>query len=187
MRVGGLFPASSALTKQDSKMKLYIANCSKQDHTFTYMLPENPRPFLREIKAGCQVEFDGDSDMLNAIVNQHSVYGLQNVKKIERGFGGLCYQFDKVISIDAIKSGFTQNEQEMIERSQKQKEITAAAADHLLATKAQEFGITQSHAYEIEIMEEKNNAVDDGEKLHEIISVKRDGLKEAPKRGRPKK
>ena len=168
-------------------MKLYIANCSKQDHTFTYMLPENTRPFLREIKAGHQIELDGDSDMLNVIVNQHAVYGLQNVKRIERGFGGLCYQFDKPISVDAIKSGLTQNEHEMIQRAQKQKEITAAAADHLLATKAQELGITQSRAYEVEIMEERTSAVDDGEKLHEVIQVQRDGLKTEPRRGRSKK
>ena len=35
--------------------QLYIANCSKSDFLFTYMLVENPRPFHHKIRAGSQI------------------------------------------------------------------------------------------------------------------------------------
>ena len=124
-------------------MKLYVANCSKQEHLFTYMLPENPRPFSHSIRAGSQIEITGNQPEIDSVVSQHSIYGLMEAKKVKKGFGALCYAIDKPISIEAIQNGFTQSEQEMVDRAQQARNATAAAADQILQNKAQEMGLKQ--------------------------------------------
>lgn len=168
-------------------MKLYIANCSKQEHLFTYMLPENPRPFSHSIRAGGQIEIPGEQDQLMAIIGQHQVYGMMEVNKVGKGFGGLCYRLEKPISIDAIQAGFTQSDQEMIDRAQEARNVTAAAADQIIAQKAQEMGLKQKSGLEIEVVEEKKNAADNSPKFEQTIEVVREGISQESKRGRRKK
>ena len=166
-------------------MKLYIANCSKQNHNFTYSLPENMRPFLREVLAGHQIEIDSTEETLNTIIGQHVVYGLQKVKEVKKGFGGLCYQFDKPINVEAIHNGFSQTEQEQIDRALKARMVTAVAADNLMASKAQEYGVRQTGIMEVEILEDQKGFSDSAPKFQETIEIQRDGLKNS--RGRNKK
>jgi len=168
-------------------MKLYIANCSKQEHLFTYMLPENPRPFSHSIRAGGQIEIPGQQDQLMSIIGQHQVYGMMEVNKVSKGFGGLCYRLEKPISIEAIQAGFSQTDQEMIDRAQEARSVTAAAADQIIAQKAQEMGLKQKSGLEIEIMEEKKNAGDNSPKFEQTIEVVREGISQESKRGRRKK
>lgn len=168
-------------------MKLYVANCSKQDCSFTYMLPENTRPFMHNIRMGSQVGIDCQSEHeAQHIVKQHEVYGMRHVKDIKKGFGGLAYQFDKVISIEAIEQGISQKEQQAIEAALEAQKITAVASDKLIADKAQEAGVTQRSALEIEVVEEKKNPADNGDKINQTISVVRDNLQPSrnKKRGR---
>jgi hypothetical protein len=166
-------------------MKLYIANCSKQEHLFTYMLPENPRPFSHAIRAGGQIEIPGEQDQLMSIIGQHQVYGMMEVNKVGKGFGGLCYRLEKPISVDAIQAGFTQSDQEMIDRAQEARNVTAAASDQILANKAQEMGLKQKSGLEIEVIEEKKNAADNSPKFEQTIEVVREGVQPV-KRGRKK-
>lgn len=173
--------------KTGEVMKLYIANCSKQDNHFTYMLPEQMRPFARLIRAGQQTEIDSDFETINIIIRQHEIYGIQEAKKVKKGFGGLCYQIDKPISIESIKNGFTQTEQEQIDRALEARKITAASSDQLIAQKAQEFGMRQTSALEVEVIEEKKGIADESSKFEETIGIVRDGLQPIKNRGRPKK
>jgi len=166
-------------------MKLYIANCSKQEFDFTYCLAENPRPFHHKIRAGSQIEIPGSQDDLMTIVNQHQIYGMMEVNKVGKGFGGLCFRFEKPISLEAIQSGFTQTDQEMIDKAQESRNITAAASDQILAQKAQEMGLKQKSGLEIEIIEEKKNAGDNSPKFEQTIEVVREGI--APAKGRRRK
>jgi len=89
-------------------MKLYVANCSKQEHDFTYMLIENPRPFHHKIRAGAQMEINGSLEEIDHIIKQHSIYGMMEVGKVQKGFGGICYRLNKPISVDAIEAGLDQ-------------------------------------------------------------------------------
>ena len=148
-------------------MKLYVANCSKQECHFTYMIPENPRPFSHHIRAGGQIQIDGNQPTIDAIVNQHAI--------------------DKPISVEAIESGFTQSDQEMIDRAQQARNATAAAADQILQNKAQEMGLKQKSGLEVEIVEDKKNAADNGEKFNQTIEVVREGVQPLKGRGRPRK
>jgi len=151
------------------------------------MIPENPRPFSHHIRAGGQIQIDGNQPTIDAIVNQHAIYGMMDVKKVKKGFGGLCYAIDKPISVEAIESGFTQSDQEMIDRAQQARNATAAAADQILANKAQEMGLKQKSGLEVEIVEDKKNAADNGEKFNQTIEVVREGVQPIKGRGRPKK
>ena len=153
---------------------------------FTYMLPENPRPFSHAIRAGGQIEIGGDQDAIDAIIKQHSIYGMMEATKVKKGFGSLTYRVDKPISVDAIENGFTQSDQEMIDRAQMARNVTAAAADQILQNKAQEMGLKQKSGLEVEVIEEKKNAADYEPKFEQTIEVVREGVQPI-KRGRARK
>jgi len=167
-------------------MDLYIANCSKQDFLFTYMLPENQRPFSHKIRAGGQIKLVQNQPEVDAIIKQHQLYGMMEVTKVKRGFGGLCYRFSKPISVEAIEAGITQSDDENIRRAQEAREITAAAQDQIISTKAQEMGIKQNGGIEFEILEDKKNAADQGEKFDQKLEVIHEGDLRKP-RGRKSK
>lgn len=164
--------------------KLYVANCSKQDFNFTWMDLENTQPQLRKLRSGTQAEIEGSPDRLNHIVKQHEIYGMMEASKVKKGFGGIAYRFDKPISVEAILNGISQKDQEAIDRAQEARNITAAAADQVISAKAQEMGLKQKSGLEIEVMEERKNAADNGEKFEQTIEVQREGV--APRRGRKK-
>lgn len=168
--------------------KLFVANCSKQEFHFTYMLPENPRPFAHHIRAGGQIEIKGSTFEVDAIVKQHSLYGMMEVGKVGKGFGGLCYQLGKPIKVEAIEQGLSQSDLEMIERAQQARNITAAAQDRIISDKAQEMGLKQKGGLEVEIIEEKRNAADNSQKFEQTIEVVHEGVApQATRRGRPRK
>ena len=167
--------------------KIYIANCSKQEFHFTYMLPENPRPFAHHIRAGAQIEIANDKDAIDAIIKQHALYGMMEVGKVTKGFGGLCYRLNKPISISAIEQGLSQKDQEMIDRALEARKVTAAAQDQIISNKAQEMGLKQRSGIEIEVVEEKRNAADNESKFEQTIEVIHEGEAPRAKRGRPRK
>jgi hypothetical protein len=166
-------------------MDLYIANCSKQDFLFTYMLPENIRPFSHKIRAGAQIKLTQSDIEVDSILKQHSLYGMMEAGKVGKGFGGLCYRFNKPINVDAIESGISQTDQEMIEQAQQARNITAAVQDQLISAKAQEMGLKQKGGIEVEVLEEKKNAADSDVKMDQKIEVIHEGT--APRKGRPRK
>ena len=167
-------------------MEIYIANSSKQDFLFAYMLPENTRPFSHKIRAGAQIKLTQTQTEIDAIIKQHSIYGMMEVKEVKKGFGGLCYRLNKPINVEAIEAGITQSDQENIDRAQTARSITAAAQDNIIAKTSQEMGLKQKGGVEFEVTEDKKNAADQGDKFDQRIEVIHEG--EAPKgRGRPRR
>jgi hypothetical protein len=166
-------------------MKLYIANCSKQEFQFTYGLLENPRPFMQKIRAGAQIVIEGQPEELDYILRQHEPYGFQDARSVKKGFGGIAFQFDKPISVSNIEQGISQRDQEAIDRALEARKITAAAADQQLSQKAEELGLQQKSGLEIEILEEKRNAADSDSKFEETIEVVKEGL--APRKSKSRK
>jgi len=164
--------------------QIYIANCSKSDFLFTYMLVENPRPFHHKIRAGSQICLNLDKSETDQIIKQHSIYGMQPVDNVTKGFSGLAYAF-KPISVEAIQAGISQKDQENIERALETRKNTAAATDHILQEKAREFGSRQTAPLEIEVIEEKRNPIDEGTGFNETITVVKQGLD--PDKGRNKR
>jgi len=163
--------------------QLYIANCSKSDFLFTYMLVENPRPFHHKIRAGSQICLSLDQADTEQIIKQHSIYGMQPANNVKKGFSGLAYAH-KPISVEAIQAGISQKDQENIERALETRKNTAAATDHILQEKAREFGSRQTAPLEIEVVEEKRNPTDEGTGFSETITVVKQGLEPTGKKGK---
>jgi hypothetical protein len=94
---------------------LYVANCTKQEHNFTYRVPEVGTVKMQPIKMGAQqVIFSKDAPrhILNAIIEQYAPYGIVEVSDIDqtRDFRGLVYSFDKPIPVDKIMRTHATNE-----------------------------------------------------------------------------
>lgn len=167
---------------------LYVANCTKQTRLFTYMFVENPKPFHHKILAGTQIKIEGSDFEIDQIVKQHEIYGMQLADKVTKGFSGLAYRLNKVISLDAIQAGFSQKDQEIIDTALEVRKNTAAATDMILNRKAQEYGSRQTAPLEIEVIEEGRGPTDNEGKFNETIQVITDGIETpAKKRGRPRR
>jgi len=168
-------------------MKLYVANCTKQEFLFTYMLPENIKAFSHHIRSGAQIELNHSKDEVDAIVKQHSIYGMQPVENIKKGFGGLTYRIDKPINVNAIEQGLSQKDQEAIDQALEARKITAVVSDKIISEKAQELGLKTKSGLEVEVVEEKKNLADTEPKFEQTIEVVKDGLNPMKSRGRPRK
>ncbi len=84
-------------------MKLYIANCSRQPHTFNYKLPEKTQSFGVTIPSGRQHMIENQSDIIDHIIRQHEPYGFQRCDKVDKNFSGICYSIDKPVSVGRIE------------------------------------------------------------------------------------
>jgi hypothetical protein len=106
-------------------MKLYIANCSRQKHIFTYKLPEKTQQFMQPIPAGSQIMLENNDDVIHRIIDQHKAYGIQDYRKTDKNFSGICYSTDKPISASSILDGSAQKVENL---KAKGEEILAASA-----------------------------------------------------------
>ena len=164
---------------------LYIANCTKQRHRFGYMLPENPRQFMKEIEPGQQILLEFDSkDVMEIVIGQHEPYGFYDVNKIKKGFCGIAYSINKQISIEAIEAGLSQRDQDAIDRAIEAQKIGAVVSDKMLAEAAQQMGVTQHKPLQVEITEEKQGITDNAPKLNQIITVEREGARSGRRKNR---
>lgn len=106
-------------------MKLYIANCSRQAHTFNYKLPEKTQSFGVTIPPGRQHMIENLSDIIGHIIRQHEPYGFQPCDKVDKSFSGICYSIDKPVSVGRIEDGAEQKTENLKAMSE---EILAASA-----------------------------------------------------------
>jgi hypothetical protein len=168
---------------------LYIANTTGQFHDFTYRLPERERPVMHNIKPGSQIKIDLEQDHVNAILLQYAPYGLVDANQVKKGYSGLCYRIGKPVSVDAIENGMNQVGQDAVDRALEARKVGAVVADDKLASTAQQLGLRQKGPLQVEIEQEKSCPTDDSDRMNEIITVQREGLGEAPRRGpgRPRK
>jgi len=66
--------------------------------------------------------------------------------------------------------------------------VTAVVADKMMSDRAQELGLRQKAALEVEVVEESKGPTDTNEgKFNETITVVKDGGAEPARRGRPRK
>ncbi|EOT5948836.1 hypothetical protein ACK6F9_002240 [Escherichia coli] len=106
-------------------MKLYIANCSRQPHTFNYKLPEKTQSFGVIIPSGRQHMIENQSDIIDHIIRQHEPYGFQRCDKVDKNFSGICYSIDKPVSVGRIEDCAEQKTENLESLSE---EILAASA-----------------------------------------------------------
>jgi hypothetical protein len=115
-------------------MKLFIANCSRQAHTFNYKLPEKTQSFGVTVPAGGQHVIDNQSDVIHHIIRQHEPYGFQRCDRVDKDFSGICYAIDKPVTVGRIEENAEQKTENLDDMSQKILEANAVslknAVDH---------------------------------------------------------
>jgi len=165
---------------------LYVANASKQKHDFIYRIPEETSIRRQQIPAGGQITVyqpNASAEVLAAIIDQHSRYGLMDIAEIDRRkpFVGLCYRFDKPIQVEKIMQADEHNAGVLQRESQEARKLSAAAL-HNAIDRATE-GAVKLESLELEVVEQ-NGSTEPG--LNETVTVTRDGGDPPPRRGRRK-
>ena len=112
-------------------MKLFVANMTKMQHDFLYRVPESQRVHRQMIPAGSQVQVHRDDTLavLEAIVAQHSRYGLKPAHEVlnRKGYTGLCYSIDAPIAVDTFMVAQEQNDDALAEQGLERRRHEAAA------------------------------------------------------------
>jgi hypothetical protein len=120
---------------------LYVANCTKQDHDFTYRVPAEDAQSWRRIQhqripAGSQMRIHSDAPtaVLDAIVAQHAPYGLIPVSEVPstHAFIGMCYAIDKPVDLERLRYAFDHNAGVLHEEDMARAEEQAVAIDNAL-------------------------------------------------------
>ena len=112
-------------------MKLYIANGTRHNIDFLYRLPEAPQPRMTKIPVGNQVMLSGDlnTQQIDAIVNQHAMYGLVAAEDIDhtKPFVGMCYSIDKPVKAVKLLAMDEHNQSLLADESKRNREELAIA------------------------------------------------------------
>jgi hypothetical protein len=137
---------------------LYVANCSKQDHDFTFTLPEKRNHDMVKIRAGDQVRLKGISpEGAKAIIEHHEVYGMRSVARVqkEQGFVGLCYS-DEPIKLSGIMGAIEHNMEELKKEGEKLRDVAAIAADQSLLNSGIDSSDLKSTIVEVRELESRD-------------------------------
>lgn len=111
-------------------MKLFIANSSRQAHTFNFKLPEKTQSFGVTIRPGQQHAFDFPPEVIDYIISQHEPYGLQPRNRVDSHFSGICYSTDKAVSESEIIENSEQRLENLDDMSQRILEASALTLNH---------------------------------------------------------
>jgi len=138
---------------------MFIANCTNQVQDFHYRLPENPKVLKQTIPIGGQIQIPGDLSTpdIEAIVRQHTVYGMVSVQEIDRtkDFIGICYQLDRKVDMERVKRAAIHNLGVLNERGRKLRQEAAVAVNN--AIEEQTNGV---QAFEMSIEEQESQGKD---------------------------
>ena len=138
-------------------MKLFIANCSMQKHKFNYRVPEKIQQFTRDIFPGNQVCIEESPEIIQYIIEQHEIYGLQQSSRVDGKFSGICYSVDKPVSHGHITNGHEQKKENMDDMSQQILEASAATINSTINNEVLKTGETPRDGLELEIVGEAVN------------------------------
>lgn len=156
--------------------KLYIANCTKQHQDFQYRIPETGKLTAQPIPVGQQIMVYKDTNRheLEQIVAQHEVYGLLPVSEARKakGFVGLCYDYDKPVSMEVVVETVEHNDEALEQRSQEIREDSVAATEHQMKEQVQQAGgdAEDVSGLEVEVVEQKAPNDPNGETFKQTIA-----------------
>jgi hypothetical protein len=122
-------------------MKLYVANVTKQNFTFTYRVPERSQPCAQLIPFGSQIclapngsNTDLTQQEIDAILEQYDKYGIEDAngldqnKKDKRPFSGICYSIGKPVSEARLQKSTVKLEQGLDKLGRQIRQEAAVAA-----------------------------------------------------------
>ncbi|QIU88278.1 hypothetical protein [Yokenella regensburgei] len=156
-------------------MKLFIANCSRQAHTFNYKIPEKTQSFGVTIKAGQQHMLDYPHDVILHIIAQHAPYGFQPKEKVNDTFSGICYSIDTTVSSTEIIDNADQKIENLDNMSQDILNASAVSLDNAVQQAVIQSGEKPlGGGIELEIKGEAvNTEQDNPPKLNKTVKVQK--------------
>jgi hypothetical protein len=154
---------------------MFVANGTQQNQLFFYRLPGVAQARRQEIPIGCQIKLSGQlsSHDIDAIIEQHSKYGLVRTDEVDRTkpFVGLVYSIDKPVPSPYITRVIEHNEKVLIERGRRIREENAVALNDALE---QGVGPGYKGNLRIEVEEFGRSRDTMGPEFHEGVRVSRD-------------
>lgn len=169
-------------------MKLYIANCTKQAYHLASRIPEMTGIKIAEIEIGGQRQIAGELNQpqINAIIDQHRIYGLASVEEFKRlkEFVPLIYSEGRPVSADIIRQVMALNNGVLVQRGRDMRQQAAVAANEAISE------ITPAlERLEMSVVEESRGDLTEGDPMAEGVRVEREAGQPKPVRkgGRPRK
>lgn len=116
--------------------KVYIANCTPQNHTVNFRVPDSRKPLSLNIMAGRQIEVPGDvsTPALDAMVEQLGRYGLVPVDEAGKVGGKVTflYSVGSPVTASAILRAAERNKGILREEGKKRRIASAVAANQVM-------------------------------------------------------
>jgi hypothetical protein len=119
--------------------ELYIGNVSKQIQMFAYRTPERTGIVTQTIPIGGQIRVapngvnaDLSTIEIDAIINQHRIYGIVSVDNLGSSsgpFNGLVYAIGKPISVEKLHKAMRRKEEELKKLGQQIRQEAALAVN----------------------------------------------------------
>ena len=166
-------------------MDLYVANCTQQNNTFMYKLPEVAQVRQQSIVIGGQIKIGNlNQDQLDAVIEQHGKYGMRRVSELDRvknTFVPLICS-DKPIPAQTIQRMVLHNSGVISFNGAETRKKLALGVDSLFKQRELEENIPSIDKLHLHVEEEDRKGVDS--QVNEIITVDRENAPPAPARKR---
>lgn len=125
--------------------QLYIANATRQVQDFHYRIPGIAQVRQQTIQIGGQIKISGDLKIneVEAIIQQHSKYGLISADEIDSGkaFAPMCYQVDKPVAPEMIEMLSNRNMGVLADRGYEQRKEAAIVVTNRIGQNLREQNI----------------------------------------------
>jgi hypothetical protein len=142
--------------------KLYIANTTQQVQDFQARIPEISQIVRVVVPIGGQVPIPMELNPLQieAIVEQHSRYGLVAVSEIDRtkDFIGLCFQVDKPINVERVKYAAVHNFEVLEKRGDQIRKEAAVSVSNAVEEQTKQIGSLDLKAMEFSVEEVESSS-----------------------------
>jgi hypothetical protein len=149
---------------------MYVANTTQQIQDFQFRLPMKDKVYKQSIDIGRQIKVAGELDTreVEAIIAQHSIYGMIEVSELDRAkpFVGLIYSLDKPVKAELISRAMNHNMGVLDARGQTIRQEAAVAINNNLAEGDEGF-----KAVEVEVIEVKAKKGGQDRAVDELIRV----------------
>lgn len=176
-------------------MKLYIANCTKQAYHLASRIPEMSGVKIIEIPIGGQMQIAGElsQPQIEAIIDQHRIYGLVSVDEFKRlkEFVPLVYSEGRPVTVDVIKQIMALNNGVLVQRGKDIRQQAAVATSAAISQNLEDISpeAPSLETLEMSVVEETRGDLNEGDPMAEGVRVQREPgqPKQARKAGRPRK
>lgn len=170
-------------------MKIWIANCTKQNHKIYYREPK--KRALREVMCpiGAQVTLPDEFDAagVDFVTNQFAIFCWLKSDEIkaDHQYVGICYSVDRPVDMTRLNDALAHNEEVLMERGHELRRQAAIIVDKNIAEVNKNVGLPQPKSTELTIEQmAPEKQFGSGEAIHDSITVTNGRGGEKPPRKR---